>query len=357
MIKTLIKIDIHLILMPCIFLLFIFNFRMNFSKLYKYRLPLYTTSFFLVILVFLSLILFHNYEAFRSLVEFILITIFFFMGVKFNRYDLKVFYTLIISISLIESFMIFINRDYIYQWETNYLLVTMIIGVSSCLLLILILHFRSIFLKLFFIFCYFLTIIGIISMQARATALFVLFFSFLYPIFYFKRIKKGIYLLFLGIVFFISFDFIFDVYQNAKIYERMTELIYDFENEPRLLIYKKYFFGMQGMWLTGFGMGQSSNALFGDNDYPHNFILEFGSEFGILGILFIVLLLGHIIFEKKYVVEENKLYFLFSYVFFLYFLVMFFKSFSIYDSYLLFLSFGFMWSFIDYRKIGGSNYE
>ena len=143
-----------------------------------------------------------------------------------------------------------------------------------------------------------------------------------------------------------AISYIISMYKNSILFQRMNELFTNFEHEQRFEVYSLYFSSMENMWISGFGIGQSSQGIFGiANDYPHNFILEFGSEFGVIGFMFITTFILNTFFIKKMYLEHEYIYYKMSFVFFLYMFFIFSKSFGIYDSYLLFLSFGFLWSF------------
>ena len=154
------------------------------------------------------------------------------------------------------------------------------------------------------------------------------------------------YSLFFVILSILLINYAIEIYENSVLFIRMSDLFYNLENEPRFETYSLYFSAMKDMWFSGFGIGQSSYGIYGAlNDYPHNFILEFGSEFGILGFIFISVLVIYTFFKKKYYFDNEKSYYTMSMIFFMYMFFIFSKSFGIYDSYLLFLAFGFIWSF------------
>jgi O-antigen ligase len=102
------------------------------------------------------------------------------------------------------------------------------------------------------------------------------------------------------------------------------------------VILKIYLNELTGVWLTGFGLGNTPS--FPPFYYPHNFLVEFATEFGILGVIFILPLTVLIVKTLLALTLSERehcfvMFLAINYVFF------FLKSGSIYDSYTLFAVF------------------
>jgi hypothetical protein len=354
-IKTILNVDIHFYAMAFILLTFSYksffgkkNILINFKKNQILLLISFTC---LILYALITAILFHNGSSLNAIVEIILVSMFFFIGKSFNKKAFKSFFIIIITLSIIQSLFLIYNRSYIYHNLDNYLLVTLVSGAVTSILYMLL--FDSDYKKyryLFFIF-FVAGIFSILNMQARTTALFILIFSFLSPLILLKTRKSILFYPLIGGAFYFSRQYLLNIYNESILANRMESLFYNFGNERRFDTFSQYIKGMKYNWLTGFGSGQSSMGIYGiENDYPHNFILEFLSEFGLIGLLFIITFIFYTLYRKKVYTQATFIYFKMSYIFFIYMFSMFSKSFGIYDSYLLFLGFGFLWSF-DNSKI------
>lgn len=338
-------INLNYFIMIFIILFFINEFKIVPLKLKKNNFILIILFFGLLIYSILTLLLFINISSLSSFIEMILITMFFLIGKNFKSIDYKIFFSTIIFLSVIQSIFLIIDRSYVFNNLENYLLVTLILGVTNSIIFAKIFENQQVFTRIIWILLYLLEVFAILNMQARGTALFVFIFSLIYPFFQLKGRNLITYLFFFIFLFTLIINYVLEIYENSILFTRMNDLFSNFGNEPRFETYGIYFNAMKEMWFSGFGIGQSSYGIYRVlNDYPHNFILEFGSEFGIIGFVFIIIFIIYTIFKKKYYNNEEN-YYNMSMIFFIYMFFIFFKSFGIYDSYLLFLSFGFMWSF------------
>jgi O-antigen ligase len=300
-----------------------------------------------------------SFSSFRGLVEIVLISLFFFIGKNFNFQSYKVFFVSIAVFTTAQAIILNIDRSLVYDGlNDNYLLVTLILGVVTCNLYILIFQAKKFSLKLLFLILLITHVMAILNMQSRGTAIFVLLFVIFYPAFY---LKIHNYMLFIFVVFAIGLvaqNQITFLYNDSVISTRMNYLVNNIGNESRLVLFSHYLVGMKYMWITGFGTGQSSMGIYGyANEYPHNLLLEFISEFGIVGAVFIIYVIFNTVVRFKNYTRDNIIIYQFSITFLIYMFFMFSKSSSIYDSYPLFLSFGFMWSFANRfsGKIGQLN--
>ena len=190
-----------------------------------------------------------------------------------------------------------------------------------------------------------INIFALINLQSRVVFFFVLFYIFIHLIY--KLItKKNNYIFLLVSVFAILFypqfsNFIYEKLKYTVISIRIADTISNYSDEPRIYIYSKIFANIDQFWLTGYGLNQTTPHLFQNmtHNFPHNFLLEFWTEFGLIGLFFSFLFCFYpiilILIKKINSVSLNTIGFIY-----LFFFINFMKSFSIYDSNLLFLSAG-----------------
>ena len=181
-----------------------------------------------------------------------------------------------------------------------------------------------------------LILVALLQVQGRYSLLIGMAGIFLITIYRFRKIMISTEGIFIFVI--ISYA-VFDVIsylESAPAVKRTIQIITSGETLDRILILKIYLNELKGVWLTGFGLGNTPE--FPPFYYPHNFLLEFATEFGILGVIFI-LPLTILIVKTLFALtlrEREHLFVIFlsiNYIFF------FLKSGSIYDSYTLFAVF------------------
>lgn len=273
------------------------------------------------------------------LLELIVLGLFLHIGREASFRVVRSFFGAFFLITLIQVCFLLVNRDHFYTSGVNYLLISVPIGLLACLCVAALLWERSKARIVIYLVVYFLAIASLLTMQSRAVFIFTLMFTFLLPVVFFKSIKIGFYLLSLiMIVSFLFYESLQELYFQSVISVRLNDLLDNFESEPRWQIYSIYFASFYDFFLTGFGLGGTPMSLYANTSekYPHNFILEFISEFGIIGGVFSFWLIISTVLYATRKLRFNK-YETYIFVASCYFILNFMKSFSIYDSSMLFL--------------------
>lgn len=136
-------------------------------------------------------------------------------------------------------------------------------------------------------------------------------------------------------------------FANDNLMYKLVNLFTSTESEGRLAIYEYYVDHLKnaGNFLIGIGFSQSGNVLNAGGfayNYPHNFIMELIGELGVAGMLLIVVIALELFRAEKTwfrVLKENAmdsnkiLVFCFVNAGFLFYLMTFAKSYSIFDGY------------------------
>lgn len=307
---------------------------------------IYVMYFFVIIYAIFSTFEtgFHNIFFVYDLLS---IGIIYFIGrtINFNTYKYSVY--IIFIIGALHSLTVIFNRSYVYSSGVNYLLMSLMIALFTCFSLLAAFYNKNIILRIFFIILYIIGCSALFSMQSRATFIFVAIASVIIPNLYMNHKQKLIFnMVALLIISFVVSFYISDIihfYENSIIQQRMNSLIYDFKNEQRFITYGLYFENLDNFFVSGFGVGGTTAGIYSNTveKYPHNFILEFWSEFGLLGLFFSLHITFISIFNfLKYLGEPRGFWTLSIIFIYLFYMMNFMKSFSIYDSYILFLSFG-----------------
>ncbi|WP_373929904.1 O-antigen ligase family protein [Vibrio cyclitrophicus] len=265
--------------------------------------------------------------------------------IYFTSYKYCVY--IIFLVGFLHSLGIIFYRDLMYSSGVNYLLMSLMIGLFTCFSLIAVFNNRKTIIVLFFITLYFVGWAALFSMQSRATFLFVGFVSILIPNLSLNNSQRvvfnfGILLFFIFAITFYLPD-ILDFYENSNIHQRMDSLFSDFRHEQRFVTYGLFFHNLKYFFISGFGLGGTTEGIYSSTveKYPHNFILEFWSEFGLLGLFFSLLIflisIGNFL---KFLSRDRGFWTVSVLLLYLFYLMNFMKSFSIYDSSILFFSFG-----------------
>ncbi|MBI6203896.1 O-antigen ligase family protein [Providencia rettgeri] len=268
----------------------------------------------------------------------------YFISREIERENIKVIVNIVFFWGLLHSIFLIVDRNYVYSAGINYLLMSFSIGLSCCISYIKMFYHNDIKNKVILLSIFIITWAGLFAMQSRAVFLFTLFYCTIFPFFILKG-KNKIYFTVISsfILIFIIAYFYNDIvyfYENSKIYQRMSELQYDYQNEPRVLTYSLFFDRINEFWISGYGLnGTGSNIYkYTIEKYPHNFIFEFWSDFGLLGLIFSIFFsFFPLIFFLKRKFDETLCI---ASLIYLYYLMNFMKSFSIYDSSMFFLSVG-----------------
>lgn len=272
----------------------------------------------------------------------------YFISREIKQENIKTIVYIIFFWGLLHSIFLIVDRNYIYSAGVNYLLMSFTIGLSCCISYIKMFYNNDIKSKAILLSIFIITWAGLFSMQSRAVFLFTLFYCATFPFFILKGRKKIHFTVISSfiLIFIIAYFYndIIHFYENSKIYQRMSELQYDYQHEPRILTYSLFFDKINEFWISGYGLNETSSNVYKYTieKYPHNFILEFWSDFGLLGLIFSIFFAFFplIFFLTKKFDEVMCI----SSLIYLYYLMNFMKSFSIYDSSMFFLSIGLFYS-------------
>lgn len=305
----------------------------------------------------------HNTGAEAQYVKFILCLIVASMAATLNRQTRMV--AIRISILISTLFAVYtilrydrIYRTVIYSQAGSGLTITLPISFGLMLALIEILLNRGKKLK---IIAYFVSVIiqtvALLAFSARSNLIFP-YIVFIILLLLDSRnnrraVIRNIILLVIGII---LFYYLFSRFANAKMVLRLTRLFTQYEDEPRVLLYRTYIKDIieNTRWLLGSGFGRSAEIIHSAglrHNYPHNLILEFIGEGGIFGISLVITTTVELIRAERFHVSNlneiewnmnafaTQAFFLINGGF-LFYLFSFFKSYSIYDGYQLFIFIG-----------------
>ncbi len=249
-----------------------------------------------------------------------------------------------------------INRAVIYTNAGNRLTVTLPMALGLMFALIGVLVNRASKIRsAFYIFSIIVQTIALLSYSARGNLIFpyVVFAIMLIVDSRNNRrvIIRNLFLLILGGL---SFYFLFTRYASVGMINRLTRLFTQTERESRIPVYHVYIEDLTRniRYIVGSGFGRSAeilqNAGYTAYRYPHNLFLELIGEGGLFGIALVIASISEVIKSEKiyfsrlnaiewsidslltqefFLVNGGFLFYLFSY----------FKSYSIYDGYQLFI--------------------
>lgn len=229
----------------------------------------------------------------------------------------------------------------------NYLTVTLSLGFTLSLLVypLIMLHKKAFYISYTLFLLY-----VILHFNARGNVLFplILFAVSLICMGGLEKknfIKVGLMIVIVGIFFY----YMFIQMKNFHIWDRFQQLFVNLQEEARYTLYTKYIWYLlkRGTWILGKGFGNSKrilNELGSQYRYPHNFILELVGELGVLGIILSISMISYIIkltykstLLFKHIKNETVIQIGNIICGLWYFIMNYFKSYSIYDAYQLFV--------------------
>lgn len=230
--------------------------------------------------------------------------------------------------------------SYMASGAINYLNMTLTLGLCLSLSLVGIVYYifykkyKYTFISFFFTVFFFLVVM---LFAARGVILFPPLIAMIMA-YSLSKNKKGKFLLFiliLGIIGYFAFQFFITTTSGFTL-DHMTRLFENPDEEDRIGIWEKAInLSLDNLWVFfGAGFNGSQYYLGG---YPHNVLLHFLSDFGILGFIgfgYIILYVIRSSFKmlKKRTVTLVEEVNILSFVGFLYYFLTFSKSFSLYDS-------------------------
>lgn len=255
-------------------------------------------------------------------------------------------YTIIIN--TIFSFICIFGFNFIFSRiannTENYLNVSLPIAFScNVVSTVLLLGIATKEKKLYVLF-FLVLILGLARFSARGNIIFILVNIVIISIInIFIRSKKSIRKVIISIMFCLFIIYIYINFASEYDVNRMNRIFTNINNEPRMILYTKYISYLRQSDLVsivfGHGLHSSYNIL---GIYPHNMFLEILGELGIIGIcsvlIFMIKLCTNMLGEiTKKIGNNNKKYILLGLSCFTFYLMIFNKSYSIYDGYQLFI--------------------
>ena len=359
-IRSVIHIDFHKVAMATFLCLMVFYLMRKLKYLSQMKLnitnSLVLTFVLSAIIYFLfTTIINKNYVKFIELVSIMLpLSLGWILRGKKNVLFIAIFIVLVSC--MVQSVTILHDRMHVIGWKLNYLLVASLLPVAILYCFTEIWFSENLRNKLFFICATILMLMGIAQMQARFSAIFALAGIIVITVLNYKKILKtwtGAFLLILTIF---SIPYILFAIQRASFYVRMLDI--DLNKIDRIEIFSSYLNLMKPYWLTGYGIGETPEIPI--HFYPHNYLLEFYTEFGVLGLTFSVLITLLALKNVFYNFSNDKIA-RFTLILLIHYILFFLKSATIYDAYILFTSLGIAMSLrsplgpTDLKSRNGSN--
>lgn len=351
-IRSVIRIDFHQGIIAIFMLLIILSLLLKLNKFKNFKFDIIKSNFLVFIIssvlyFFLTAILNKNYLDFLELMS-VLLPLCLMWLINEKPYIIKIAILVVLISCIVQSAYILYDRSYILNWKLNYLLIASLLPVTIIYCFSEIWFSKVALMKLFNILAVILMLMALGQVQARFSSVFALCGIVFVAILNFRKIassKLGILILIL-VAFYVA-----DIWltiKRAAFYARMLEL--DINNIDRLEIIEIYLTLMSQHWLTGFGLGET--PVIPKHFYPHNYLLEFYTEFGVIGFVFAVTITYLSVFRilKNF---KNDSIDRFILILVLHYILFFLKSATIYDAYVLFICFGIALSrFSSYHDTG-----
>ncbi|MCX7748015.1 MAG: O-antigen ligase family protein [Clostridia bacterium] len=280
----------------------------------------------------------------------------------FSKKQLDACLNYILWINFIYSLVILINPTMIRGVMAsligvNYLTITLTLGLSLSVLAVKLAYEKSCKQKIAHIAMLFPMLIAMLYFPSRGSALFfgvILIVSLLASVFKEKiNIRKV-----LGAVFILA-TFGVTAYYTISDYflSRFDNLFYNMEDQSRWELYETYLLNLRDSVFSGIGFGRSYILLESDlpGFYPHNFLLQIFGELGLVGLIPVLVIICHIVaaYCKNIGKVSDKTTYYSILAGFIYLIMIFSKSFSMTEAYILLAFSGFMVSLNNIAPSGG----
>lgn len=291
----------------------------------------------------------NGYFRFDLLIELVTFCVLFILAQQVSYSSFLYFLNMTFILSSALALLLITNRGYVFSGGINYLLISLPLGLTTILSSSCAFTARVTVAKLFYLFCAGICFMSLFYLQSRAvflTSIVLLFFIHCY----YNIVRKSyLKLFFLPVLFtfflYPYFDDFYNLYTSSNLFDRLDAFFNSSSVEPRAGLYSNYFLQLEQFYLSGFGMGGTENGLYSHSveKYPHNLVLEFWSEFGLMGLILSALILFPALFKSMKDILRHRENIV-TLLFFLFFLMNFMKSFSIYQSSMFFLALGFLFN-------------
>ncbi|OED85733.1 O-antigen ligase family protein [Vibrio splendidus] len=344
------------------FFVLLYIVRYELGSLRKYFLDIsystifiFLTFFTMMVYVFLSYLINEIYDS-AKLLDALIITFSFFIALLIPRDSIKAFFFVFIIITFTSSVLVITNRSYVYSSGLNYILISLNISLCAFISVLKLIDIRSSILsKVVLSVVSFVCFLSLFSIQSRFVFLFtVMSVIILAPFFLIKQKNYRLLIIFVflfGSLILFRMNMIMEVYENSRLFNRMDSLIHNFSSESRFDVYQRYFDNLDVFFFSGYGIGGTEHFIYssGKDKYPHNIILEFYSEFGVVGAIFIV---SFLFYSLIWIFRNfrNNIQFVCLLYCYIFYVANFMKSFSIYQSSVLFISFALLVGYIRQEK-------
>ncbi len=249
----------------------------------------------------------YSYGLEKLLRFFIVVLPFFYIPRMFEDRDLKKLIYFFAFFGAIFSIAIFLYyEDYRAMKEAgaHYLPVAKMAGISLIFNIYLFLNEKGVIKKFFFLVLTLFSLLMLFKANSRGAILFSLAVLLIYSWFILK--DKKIYFIILGITIAISVLVVFTVSPDS--FRRFFLLFGRHKGlsiSIRMVLYKIALKLISKYWFTGIGLG--GFARYHYLKYPHNILLEFFVECGLLGFLSISMFLGFLTYNALYLIKKFKL--------------------------------------------------
>ena len=255
---------------------------------------------------------------------------------------LKSLFVVVMIVGFIQTIYILVDRAGLYAsaefYHINYLLLSLVPGLFTCLSYIRLFYSRSLE-RFFYMLMMVLGVCGLVEVQSRAVAIFCFTFIALFPFFVVEQVRRYLFVLVVaGVGAYFS---LFTFFQSSPLYKRLDYMYNHIGDESRISTYEVFFEHVSEFSIYGYGAKLTSQKIYGEHRdaYPHNLFLEFWSDFGLVGLFYSLMLVACCCY-RILLAEASGYYYCIVLFLFLFYLMNFMKSFSIYDAPVLFLSLG-----------------
>lgn len=238
-----------------------------------------------------------------------------------NEAVLKKFFYTIISVSTLTNIVALIvgkriGGKIILAFSADYLTLGIISGMTVLIILFYFIRGGNIKKQLLWFMALLINLVGLVYSSARAPIFILIFTAILMFLLSFNiknlSISKSALLFLILIIFLIGLSFLFFPKLTEVSMGRIKGFSLEMGNgltpiQERLGMFSMALRGLYLHPFLGVGVGGFSTLAYGidQTSYPHNMLLEVGSELGIFGLFFLILLIGFCFFRLLHL-KKNK---------------------------------------------------
>ena len=308
------------------------------NKNWKFDLPgKYTFIFTFIFLIYALLTTIINVNIVKFLELFsVLLPVSLFILIKAKDEEINIIKWIVIFSCLIQAVVLIIDRSHVIHWILNYLLVGSLLPVAIIYCFGSVWTTERLTAKLFYFSTFCVMFLGLMRVQGRYSAMAAVVGIIIVFILNFRAILRSTFGKILLLALFTQLPNVWTLIKTAHAYKRFLEFnILEFD---RIEIFHGYLLIVKNNWISGFGAGGTPELAF--HFYPHNYILEFFTEFGVIGLGFAILITFAAAINLALTYRLNNSNDRFVAILLVYYVFFFLKSATIYDAYVLFICFG-----------------